>query len=402
MRLRNGLLGLGVGLLLVAVWALGSAAAASAATDVVTNLHDSGPGSLRTVIAAAGSGDTVEFESGVTGTISLTSGAIAIEKSLTIVGPGASLLKINAGHKSRVFETTGTFSSISVSISGLTLAEGSGELGGAIYFEPDVTSGPASLTVTASTFSDNAAGGEGTKNSASGQGSGGGIAFETTGMLTVMNSTFTGNTAGGNGGGGTSSGQGNGGAIETFGEDAVSVTDSSFSANKAGGNGGDGESSAQGSGGAIDFFGTAEHATLTVTASTFNGNQAGGSAGAGESSGEGVGGAIELFGEGAAMLTNDTIEGNSVGGPIGAASGAGVAGGGLYGGLPATLLNDTLDANAVIGAAGVGGNIDASWARSRSRTQSLRAARPRTARTAPRTSSPRATTSRAQPPVSAA
>ena len=402
MRLRNGLFGLGVGLLLVAAWALGSAAPASAATDVVTNLNDSGAGSLRAVIAAAGSGDTVEFESGVTGTISLTSGAIAIEKSLTIVGPGASLLKVDAGDKSRIFETTGTFSSISVSISGLTLAEGaSSDLGGAIYFDPDVTSGPASLTVLASTFADNTAGGEGTKSTSSGQGSGGGIAFETTGMLTVTNSAFTGNTVGGNGGEGTSSAQGNGGAIETSGDDAVSVTDSSFSANRAGGNGGDGISSAQGEGGAIDFFGeaegatltvtessfsansaggnggdgissaqggggaieffgAAEHATLTVAASTFYGNQAGGSVGAGESSGEGVGGAIEFFGKGGATLTNDTIEGNSVGGSIGAVSGAGVAGGGLYGGLPATLLNDTLDGNVVIGAAGAGGNIDAS------------------------------------------
>ena len=357
MRLRNGLFGLGVGLLLVAVWALGSAATASAATDMVTNMNDSGAGSLRAVIAAAGSGNTVEFESGVTGTIPLTSGAIAVEKSLTIVGPGASLMKIDAGHKSRIFETMGTFSSISVSISGLTLAEGgSVEFGGAIYFEPDVTSGPASLTVMASTFADNAAGGEGTKTASSGQGDGGGIAFETTGMLTVMNSTFTGNTAGGNGGEGTSSAQGNGGAIETSGDDTVSVTDSSFIANRAGGNGGVGTSSAQGDGGAIDYFGTAAPATLTVSASTFNGNQAGGSGGAGESSGEGYGGAIAFSGNGAATLTNDTVEGNSVGGPMGAVS---AGGGGLYGGLTTTLLNDTVDGNAAIGAAGAGGNIDA-------------------------------------------
>ncbi len=224
MRLRNGLFRFGVGLVLVAAWAMGSPAAASAATEMVTNLNDSGAGSLRALIVAAGSGDTVEFESGVSGTISLTS-AIAVEKSLTIVGPGASLLKIDAGHKSRIFETTGAFSSISVSVSGLTLAEGaSSQLGGAIYFEPSVTPGPASLTVTASTFADNAAGGEGTNIASSGQGDGGAIAFESTGTLTVTNSTFTGNTAGGNGGEGTSSGQGDGGAIETSGDDAVSST----------------------------------------------------------------------------------------------------------------------------------------------------------------------------------
>ena len=393
MRLRNGVLGV----VLVTACGLGSAATATAATDTVTNLHDSGLGSLRAVIAAASSGDTVVFESGLTGTITLTGGAVAVDKNLTIVGPGAGLLKVDAGDASRIFETAGSFSSISVSISGLTLADGAAtNLGGAICFEPVVT-GEASLVVMGSTFADDRAGGEGTSIARSGQGSGGAIAFETNGRLTIANSTFAGDRAGGNGGEGASSAQGDGGAIAAFGDDAVSVTGSSFSEDRAGGNGGIGESSAQGDGGAIDFSGegvgdtltigessfsgnsaggnggagtssaqadggaiSAEDTTLMVSASTFNGNQAGGIAGAGPAGGEAYGGAIALFGTGA-TLTNDTIEANSAGGPIGAGSGGGgVAGGGLWSGAPATLLNDTIDGNAVIGAGGAGGNIDGS------------------------------------------
>jgi hypothetical protein len=57
---------------------------AGAAT--VTTLNDSGPGSLRNTIAAATAGDTINFA--VTGTISLTSGELVVNKNLNIVGPG--------------------------------------------------------------------------------------------------------------------------------------------------------------------------------------------------------------------------------------------------------------------------------------------------------------------------
>src|SRR3954469_25753831 len=59
---------------------------ARAATRTVTNLDDSGSGSLRDQIAAAGNGDTIVF--GVTGTITLAS-EIQFGKNLTISGPGA-------------------------------------------------------------------------------------------------------------------------------------------------------------------------------------------------------------------------------------------------------------------------------------------------------------------------
>ena len=58
-----------------------------AATLTVMNNNDSGAGSLRATVAAAAPGDTIVFGT-VTGTIPLTSGAIAINQNLTINGPG--------------------------------------------------------------------------------------------------------------------------------------------------------------------------------------------------------------------------------------------------------------------------------------------------------------------------
>jgi len=370
-------------------------AAASAAVFQVTNTSDPGTGtcspgncSLRDAIAAANGGsgsDTVLIPPGVY--VLGAGGALSVTTGVQIVGTaGASSTIIDAHNASGILSITA--SAGLVSVSGLTLTHGKGSSGSAIadlgaqltlsedVFTLNTTGGEGAggsgavgvsgkgsktLAVANSTFAENAAGGEGTKNTSSGQGSGGGIAFQATGTLTVTNSTFTGNTAGGNGGEGTSSAQGGGGAIDAFGDAVVSVTNSSFTANRAGGNGGAGVSSAQGVGGAIEFFGNAAADTLTVTGSTFSGNQAGGSAGTGTSSGEGVGGAISAFGEGSVTLTNDTLQGNSVGGPIGGTSpGAGAVGGGLNTGLAATLLNDTLDGNAVIGKSGAGGNINAS------------------------------------------
>src|SRR5262249_18377948 len=57
-------------------------------TLMVTNNHDSGPGSLRAEIAAASSGDTIKFAPQLDGqTITLTSGELAIDQNLNIKGP---------------------------------------------------------------------------------------------------------------------------------------------------------------------------------------------------------------------------------------------------------------------------------------------------------------------------
>lgn len=81
---------------------------AHAATLTVTNLNDSGAGSLRAVISAAASGDTIVFANGLTGTITLTSGELLIDKTLTIQGPGMNALTFTST-TSRIFHvgTTG-------------------------------------------------------------------------------------------------------------------------------------------------------------------------------------------------------------------------------------------------------------------------------------------------------
>ena len=59
---------------------------------VVSNANDSGANSLRGVIAAVCAGSTITFAPNVTGLIPLTSAELLVNKSLTIVGPGANVL----------------------------------------------------------------------------------------------------------------------------------------------------------------------------------------------------------------------------------------------------------------------------------------------------------------------
>jgi predicted outer membrane repeat protein len=123
-------------------------------TFTVTNLNDSGVGSLREAIVQSNQApgpNTIDFAPGLTGTIVLTSGQLPINGPLTIVGPGAGVLTIDGNANSRVFAifenvadvcaTPGT--DFPVSISGLTLTNGVRNVantpGGAIYSEKTLT-----------------------------------------------------------------------------------------------------------------------------------------------------------------------------------------------------------------------------------------------------------------------
>jgi hypothetical protein len=97
----------------------------------VTNTADSGPGSLRYEIAQANTGDTIVVDNKLSNQpITLTSGELVIDKSLTIKGQGETItsqyyenniLEILPG--SRIFEVgAGT----TVAISGLTIDGGGG------------------------------------------------------------------------------------------------------------------------------------------------------------------------------------------------------------------------------------------------------------------------------------
>ena len=72
---------------------------------IVTNTNDSGAGSLRQALAGANDGDTISF--GVTGTITLSTGELVVDKSLTINGPGSDNLTVEGSHASRVFHVSG-------------------------------------------------------------------------------------------------------------------------------------------------------------------------------------------------------------------------------------------------------------------------------------------------------
>src|SRR5947209_8218851 len=89
------------------------------AAFTVSNLADAGSGSLRDAILAANANpgpDTVTI--GVTGTIALSTGELAVTDVLTVTGPGAAALTLTGG-TSRVFEVNATGV---VSISGLTVS----------------------------------------------------------------------------------------------------------------------------------------------------------------------------------------------------------------------------------------------------------------------------------------
>ena len=101
---------------------------AHATTIIVTNTNDNGPGSLRQALADANDGDTIDAM-GIAGVITLTTGQLFVDKSVTINGAGAGVLAIDGNMTSRVFQTvTGE----TVSISGLTIRNGQGGEGGGI------------------------------------------------------------------------------------------------------------------------------------------------------------------------------------------------------------------------------------------------------------------------------
>ncbi len=95
-----------------------------AATITVTNTNDSGAGSLRQALSVAHDGDRITFA--VSGTITLTSGALVVTKNVTISGPGANQLSIDGNREVLVFEI---FPGKTATISGLTIRNAEGGAG---------------------------------------------------------------------------------------------------------------------------------------------------------------------------------------------------------------------------------------------------------------------------------
>ncbi len=262
-----------------ALWLTGGAV--SAATLTVGNPSDSGVGSLRQAIADAMEGDTINVPS--VGTIILSSGALVIDKSLSIVGTGAVPLTISGNNATRIFQVT----SGTVVLAGFTLTSGlaeAGSAGGAIR-------NSATLTLNNCTVTNSRAE------------TGGGICNDADALLTLNNSFVDGNAAiGANGA--------NGGGIVNSG--ILTVNSSTFYRNHTVSGEGAGIYQAQGG--------------LLVNNSTFYGNSASFAC-------AGRGGALAVEG-GTAEVNNSTIAGNSASASFG--------GGGIFQGAGTLSLNNTI------------------------------------------------------------
>jgi hypothetical protein len=331
--------------------------------STVTNLNDNGPGSLRDAIATSPEGGTVDFQPGLTGTITLTTGELAINKDLTIDGPGTSVITVSGNHASRVFNI-GNFA---VAISGLAIANGAvtDGSGGGIS-----NAGPLTVTdcifsrneAMADTNGDNVPSAGGIYNAGTlaitrcafggniAQTAGGGIGGS--GILTVTGCTFSGNLAQGGGGGiatqfGTatvsrstfsSDAASSGGGISSGGYgDTLIVTDCTFSGNKAYGN----EPDIAEGGGIADTEGK----LLIIVDSTFSGNDA---FDPGFGGGDGGG----IFDQGSTVIvTGSTFSGNVVSPPF-PISGDGGGIENYYGTL--IVADSTFSGNF----AGIGGGIE--------------------------------------------
>ena len=103
-------------------------ASAQAATVTVTTTADTGAGSLRAAIAAAAAGDTIQFAAPLSGqSVLLTSGELAINKNITIDGPGADQLAVKKASGSPDFRIFHVLLGHSFILKGLTI-DGNGTI----------------------------------------------------------------------------------------------------------------------------------------------------------------------------------------------------------------------------------------------------------------------------------
>ena len=324
---QRKILVIGAGAAMVAAAPLLTSGAAQAASFEVTNLNDSGPGSLRQAIidsnALAGA-DVITFQAGLTGTIVLSTGQLNVSDSVTVTGPGAASLTIDANDTSRVFYLYNSSALLDVVISGLTLTGGSAQTGGAIVdFDENLTLDSVVLDGNASVLKGGALWADGfnmtltirdsvISGNSSGSDGGGVYVEDTGGPLTIQRTTISGNTAIGSGGG-----------IYFYDpDDNVTIVASTISGNTA-----------TDTGGGIYLY-NMDTGVFTIDSSTISGNTATNDGGgiyfydiglptlivnstiSGNHSVSGDGGGLALYGSSVDMLTisHSTIAGNDAGG----------------------------------------------------------------------------------------
>lgn len=338
-----------------------------AAVYSVTNTNDSGPGSLRQIIADANAGSPPAF-------ILLTniSGVIMLQTPLpvitaidtSIVGPGRNSVTVSGSGQAQIFNIAGD---AIASISGLTIADGfttnfggggilnngtltisnclitrnhsSGVPGGGVFTAN-------ALTLVSSDVVSNLASGL-TFASTPGQlnGFGGGLCVQA-GLATVSNCTFSGNSAMGFGGGVSVTyfpGEGMGGAVYVQ-NASLFMTDATLSSNLAQGNYGEvdatvGFPGGDALGGAIcsSTAGSAVLLNCTLSGNTAQGGPGGTAWHYGGNGGNAYGGGVCAF-TANAYLTNCTLVGNQA---IGGAAGAAINGG-WYSGFPGVGLGSSI------------------------------------------------------------
>lgn len=361
----------------------------AANTDATTDLGQTGSGA-----------DTIQFDSslfsGGAQTLLMSLGQFRISSNLSITGPGASLLTIDAQQGSRIFDIATAASlpvAATVSLEGMTLTNGrtteasTAGYGGAVR---SLVSAAGGLTVRDSTITNsktegaNANGGgiaafnnitidncvisgNSTTGSSATGGGGGGIALQPapTAIRTITDSTIADNATTGAGGG-----------VLVLGNGSLSLAGCTVSGNQAalGGGGisargaltvqgssivGNFTTAASASGGGILIDSVSADPTrenLTVLDSTISGNYTlGDSASGGGIFAVGFTGTQDGGQPNVVRIENSVISGNST-------SGTGSVGAGLAGqGTHLTMRNTTVSGNSATGSGSAGGGLYAEW-----------------------------------------
>ena len=263
---------------------------------VVTSAADSGPGTLREAIAGMDLTITFDVATMGTSTINLTSGALVVDRNVSIDGDDGlgGRVTINGGGLDRAFTMTDYvyYSLASQTLSNLIITGGQANNGGGIRNEEDLTLTNVDVTNNSAAMSGGGIFNVGILNlqnstiANNNATQGGGIS--NSGSFSLSSATITGNTSGGDGGGVSNSGNSD-------------ISFSTISANSASGQGG----------------GVSNTGTLDILNSTISGNSA-----------VGYGGGISDFGS--LNLERNSIEFNQA-----------AAGGGLF--MDSCVTSDHLD-----------------------------------------------------------